>query len=51
MNDWLYEGQHGFRPGYSCENQVITVCHDIADTSDEGVGIGAIIVDFPSLSI
>ena len=18
-NDWLYEGQHGFRPGYSCE--------------------------------
>jgi len=18
--DWLYEGQHGFRPGYSCEN-------------------------------
>jgi len=25
-NDWLYEGQHGFRPGYSCESQVITVC-------------------------
>jgi len=22
--DWLYEGQHGFRPGYSCESQVIT---------------------------
>jgi hypothetical protein len=19
-NDWLYEEQHGFRPGYSCEN-------------------------------
>jgi hypothetical protein len=18
-NDWLYESQHGFRPGYSCE--------------------------------
>ena len=18
-NDWLYEGQHGFRPGYSCK--------------------------------
>ena len=18
-NNWLYEGQHGFRPGYSCE--------------------------------
>ena len=23
-NDWQYEGQHGFRPGYSCESQVIT---------------------------
>jgi hypothetical protein len=22
-NDWLYEGQHGFRPGYSCKSQVI----------------------------
>ena len=19
-NDWLYEGQHSFRPGYSCES-------------------------------
>ena len=25
-SDWLYEGQHGFRPGYSCENKIITVC-------------------------
>jgi len=25
-NDWLYEGKRGFRPGYSCESQVITVC-------------------------
>jgi hypothetical protein len=22
-NDWLYEGQHGFRPVYSYESQVI----------------------------
>jgi hypothetical protein len=22
--DWLFEGQHGFRLGYSCESQVIT---------------------------
>jgi len=21
-NDWLYEGQHGFSPGYLCERQV-----------------------------
>jgi len=44
-NDWLYEGQHGFRPGYSCESHVITVCQNIADCLDEGVGIDAIIID------
>jgi len=31
-NDWLYEGQHGFRTGYSCESQVTTVCQDIANS-------------------
>ena len=45
-NDWLYEGQHGFRPGYSCESQVITVCQDIADMLDNGGRMDAIIVDF-----
>jgi len=45
-NDWLYEGQHGFRPGYSCEGQVITVYQDIANFLDNGDRIGAIIVDF-----
>ena len=45
-NDWLYEGQHGFRPGYSCESQVITVCKDIADMLDNGGRMDAIIVDF-----
>jgi len=45
-NDWLYEGQHGFRPGYSCESQVITVCRDIADALDNGDRIYVIIVDF-----
>ena len=44
--DWLYEGQHGFRPGYSCESQVITVCQDIADSLDNGDKIDAIIVEF-----
>jgi len=33
-NDWLYEGQYGFRPGYSCESQVIMVCQDIVDSMD-----------------
>lgn len=43
---WLYEGQHGFRPGYSCESQIVTVCQDIADSLDEGVRTDAIIIDF-----
>jgi hypothetical protein len=45
-SDWLYRGEHGFRPEYSCENQPITVCQDIADSMYEGVGIVAIIIDF-----
>jgi len=45
-NDWLYEGQHGFRPGYSCESQVIIMCQDIVDSLDEGVSTDAIIKDF-----
>ena len=45
-NDWLYAGKRGFRPGYSCESQVITVCHDIANSLENGDKIDAIIVDF-----
>jgi len=44
-NDWLYKGEHGFRPGYSCGSQVITVCHDITGCLDERVGIDAMIID------
>jgi hypothetical protein len=45
-NDWLYEGQHGSRPGYSCESQVIMVCQDIADCLDKGDRMDAIIIDY-----
>ena len=45
-NDWLYKGQHGFRPGYSCEDQVIMVCQDIADSMVNGDRIDAIVIDF-----
>jgi len=45
-NDWPYEGQHGFRQGYSCQSQVITVCQDIAEYLDNGDKFGDIIVDF-----
>ena len=47
-NGWLYEGQRGFRPGYSCERQVITVFQDIADYMDNGDRIDAIVIDFSS---
>jgi len=50
-NDWLCEGQHGFRLGYSCESQVITVCQDTADSLYKWVGIDAIIIDFPGFCI
>ena len=46
MSGWLYEGQRGFRPGYSCKSQVVTVCQDIADSLEEGVRRDAIIIDF-----
>jgi retron-type reverse transcriptase len=44
--DWLYEGQHGFRPGYSCDSQKIIVCHDISDSLDEATRLDAVIIDF-----
>jgi hypothetical protein len=36
-SDWFYEGQHGFKPGYSCKSQIISVCQDISDSLDEAV--------------
>jgi hypothetical protein len=45
-NKWLYEGQNGFRTGYSCENQVITVCQDIAESMDDEDGNDAIVIDY-----
>ena len=45
MSGWFYVGQHGFRPGHSCESQVVTVCQDITDSLDKGVRTDAIIKD------
>ena len=45
-NDWLYEGQHGFRSEYSCESQVAAVCQDTAYSLNDVDRIDAIIVDF-----
>ena len=44
-NDWLYKGQHGFRPGYSRKSQVM-ICWDIVDSMDNGDRIDAIVIDF-----
>jgi hypothetical protein len=46
MTGWLYEGEHGLRPGCSCKSQVVTVCQDIADSLDEGARTDKIIIDF-----
>ena len=45
-NDWFYEGQHGFSPGYFYKSRVITVYQDIADSVDNGDKIYTIIVEF-----
>jgi len=45
-NEWLYEGQHGFRLGYSCESQIVTVCQDFTDSLDDGARIDTKIIDF-----
>jgi hypothetical protein len=44
--NWLFDGQHGFMPGYSCVCQVITVHQDITDSLDNGSRIDTIIIDF-----
>ena len=41
-----YEGQHGFRPGYSCESQVTLVCQDVVDSMENEVMLDAITIDF-----
>jgi hypothetical protein len=32
MKVWMFECQHGFRPGFSCESQVVKISQDIADS-------------------
>jgi hypothetical protein len=39
------EGQHGFRPGSSCESHIATFCQDIADFLEERARIDTIIID------
>jgi hypothetical protein len=45
-SDWLYEGQHGFRPGYSCQSQIITVRQNISDSVEEAARLDVTIIYF-----
>jgi hypothetical protein len=51
-SDWLYEWQNGFKQGYSCENQIITICQDIEDSLAEAIThrLNSIIIDFSEAS-
>jgi hypothetical protein len=40
----LYQGKHGYRPGYSCESQIIAVSQDISESLDEATMPDAIII-------
>jgi hypothetical protein len=43
---WLYEGQHGFGPRYSCESHIITVCQNTPGSLNEAARLDTIIIDF-----
>ena len=45
MSGYICEGQHGFRPGYKCENQGVKIYQDIADSLDDEVRTEAIILE------
>lgn len=45
-NDWFHEGQHGFREGFSCDSQMISLFQDLADEVDKGGRIDAAVIDF-----
>ncbi len=46
IKKWLYDRPHGFRSGYSCESQVVTLFQDLADEIDAGGRVDAVVIDF-----
>ena len=42
----LTDLNHGFRPGFSCETQLLVTFHDLAKLYDQGVQIDMAILDF-----
>jgi hypothetical protein len=49
--DWIFEGQHGFRPEYSCESEVITIFQYIANPLDNGSRMDAIVRDLAKVFV
>ena len=45
-NNILYEMQHGLRSNRSCESQIISLAHQLAENIDNNIQIDLIIMDF-----
>jgi hypothetical protein len=45
-SEWLYKGQHGFRPGCSCKSQTVRDSQDFSDSLGKRARIDVIIIDF-----
>jgi hypothetical protein len=46
LNNILYEMQHGFRSNRSCESQIISLAHPLAQNNDKNIQTDLIIMDF-----
>ena len=44
-NNILYEMQHGFRSNRSCESQIISLAHQLAQNNDKNIQTDLIIKD------
>ena len=45
-HDILYEKQHGFRKGRSCESQLLELTHDLLNGLHDGKQTDLIVMDF-----
>lgn len=43
---WLSKEQHGFRPGHSCESQLVGLSQDLIDALDKKQEIDCVFIDF-----
>ncbi len=46
QTEWFFRGQHGFRNGFSCESQIISLTQDLSEVIDLGGRVDAIVIDF-----